>query len=185
MNLWRPAGSCSGRLERRPARLVHRSHSRRRTGMRRLCPFQDGFRAGSHYGDMAARTNGVYRSISVRPVQECNRRLNRCAHGDSKLLSGYSFGVKQAEHIQTRTHVSVFQPAEIDLLRVRGDDSLAFFADRADGTICSEGVEKHRSGGVGQKELVSCSRSVEERFRFGCRWQSGRRATFGEFAFTL
>lgn len=132
MKLWRPAGSCSGRLERRPARLVHRSHSRRRAGMGRLCPFQDGFRAGSHYGDMAARTNGVYRSISVRPVHECNGRLNRCAHGNSELLSGYSFGVKQAEHIQTGANVSLLQPAKIDLLRVGGDDSLAFTADRTD-----------------------------------------------------
>jgi len=37
--------------------------------------------------------------------------------------------MKQAEHVETGANVSLLQPAKIDLLRVGGDDCLAFFAD--------------------------------------------------------
>jgi hypothetical protein len=91
--------------------------------------------------------------------------------------------VKQAEHIQTGTNVSLLQPAKINLLRIGSNNSLAFTADRADRTICSEGVKKDRTGGVGQKELVSCSRSVEERFQVGCHSHEARGTVFSEFDF--
>jgi len=100
--------------------------------MRRLCMFHHGFRSRSHYAEVAARTNRFDRSIPVRPACENNRWLNRRVHQISELRLCGSFGVKQAEHVQTGAHMSLLQPAKIDLLRVGSNNSLTFTADRTD-----------------------------------------------------